>query len=250
MRSRGLVVLTLCAATGAAFLVGLGVWQLQRLEWKNGIIAQIEARTKAPPISLAKAVARARVGEDVSYLRVQVEGRFDNAKERYFYTILDGKIGWHVIAPLTTPEGEMVLVDRGFVPDKLKDPATRPQGELEGPVTITGLARQPEAQGRFIPDNEPGHNRWFWRDLGGLSASMFGASPPPIAPFLLEAEASDIPGGWPLAGQTRLDIPNDHLQYAITWFALAFCLLVIYVVFVRSRLRPPAPPVAGAGSGS
>jgi surfeit locus 1 family protein len=89
----------------------------------------------------------------------------------------------------------------------------------------------------FIPNNEPEQNRWFWRDLGVMAQSMFGSSGPAAAPFFLEADRSDIPGGWPLGGQTRLDLPNNHLQYAITWFLLALCLVVIYVIYVRSRLR-------------
>jgi len=80
MRVRGLLLLTAFAAAALAALLGLGVWQLQRLQWKEGLIAEIEARTKAPPISLDEAVALARKGEDFSYLRVCAEGRFDHAK--------------------------------------------------------------------------------------------------------------------------------------------------------------------------
>lgn len=245
--TRHLVLFTLFMAAGLALLIGLGVWQLQRLQWKEGLIAKIEARVHAPPVTLKEAVARARAGDDISYLRVKTEGRFDHSKERYLYAVTDEGVGWHVITPLTTPAGEVVLIDRGIVPDALKDPATRPQGEIEGTVTVTGLARLPDSHGRFVPDNEPGQNRWFWRDLGALTRSMFPRSQPEVARFIVEAEPSDVPG-WPRGGATRLDIPNDHLQYAITWFILAFCLLIIYVVYVRSLMRPPATPVAGHGS--
>ena len=237
MRLRGLLLFTAFSAASLALLIGLGVWQLQRLEWKQGLIAQIEARAHAEPVTLKEAVTRAKAGEDVSYLRVRVEGRFDNGKERYLYAVSDGTPGWHVITPLETPEGEVVLVDRGFVPDAFKEPSSRAQGEINDAVSVTGLARAPEIQGLFIPDNEPAENRWFWRDLGAMSKSMFPAGAPDIAPFILEAERSDIPGGWPLGGQTRLDLPNNHLQYALTWFLLALCLVVIYVIYVRSRLR-------------
>jgi len=80
MPARGLILLTACSAAALAVLVGLGLLQLQRLQWKEGLIAQIEARVKAEPVSLKEAVAQASAGEDVSYLRVRVEGRFDNAK--------------------------------------------------------------------------------------------------------------------------------------------------------------------------
>jgi surfeit locus 1 family protein len=142
-----------------------------------------------------------------------------------------------VITPLQTPEGDVVLIDRGFVTDAFKDPASRPQGQLGDGITVTGLARPPEAQTLFIPDNEIQQNRWFWRDLGAMTRSMFPNGTKDVAPFFLEAERSDVPGGLPLGGQTRLDLPNSHLQYAITWFLLALCLVVIYVIYVRSRWR-------------
>jgi surfeit locus 1 family protein len=225
------------SAAALAMLIGLGIWQVQRLHWKEGLIAEIEARVHAEPISLKDAEVRAKAGEDVSYLRVRVDGKFDNSKERYLFSVSDGKPGWHVITPLTTSDGEVVLIDRGFVPDALRDPASRSQGELSNMVTVTGLAWPPEHQGLFIPNNEPEQNRWFWRDLGALSKSMLLAGTPIVVPFFIEAERSDIPGGWPQGGQTRIDLPNNHLQYAITWFALAFCLVVIYVIYVRAGLR-------------
>lgn len=237
MQVRGLLLLTACSAAALAVLIGLGFWQLQRLQWKEGLIAQIEARVKAEPVPLKEAVARASASEDVSYLRVRTEGRFDNEKERYLFTVSDGTPGWHVITPLRTADGEMVLVDRGFVPDALRDPAARPQGELSDTVTVTALARPPETQGLFVPDNEVEQNRWFWRDLRAMIRSMFGDGAKDVAPFFLEAEKSDVPGGWPQGGQTRLDLPNNHLQYAITWFLLALCLVVIYVIYVRTRLK-------------
>jgi surfeit locus 1 family protein len=237
MRSRGLLLFTAFSAASLALLIGLGLWQLQRLEWKQGLIAQIAARAHAEPVALKDAVTSARAGEDVSYLRVRVEGRFDNAKERYLYALSDGAPGWRVITPLTAPDGEVVLVDRGFVPLALRDPSSRAQGEIDGTVTVTGLARISETQGLFIPDNEPVENRWFWRDLGAMSKSIFPSGASDVAPFFLEAERSDIPGGWPLGGQTKLDLPNNHLQYALTWFLLALCLVVIYVIYVRGRLR-------------
>ena len=169
-------------AAALAVLIGLGLWQLQRLQWKEGLIAQIEARVKAEPVSLKEAVAQASAGEDVSYLRVRVEGSFDNAKERYLFAVSDGTPGWHVITPLETPDREMVLVDRGFVPDALRDPAARPQGEISDAVTVTALARPPETQGLFVPDNEIEQNRWFWRDLKAMTKSMFGEGAKELRP--------------------------------------------------------------------
>jgi surfeit locus 1 family protein len=230
----GLTALTLCLL---ALLVGLGVWQIQRLAWKEGLIAEIETRTKAPPVDLPEAIATARSGSDVSYLRVKADGHFLNDRERYLFAVADGTVGWDVITPLKTADGDVLLVNRGFVPDALRDPSSREQGEPEGLVTVTGLARTPETQGSFTPDNEPARNRWFWRDLPSMAASMFPGESVKLAPFFLDAEKSDVPEGWPLGGQTRLDLPNNHLQYAITWFALAAAIAALYVYYVVSRLR-------------
>lgn len=237
MQTKGLVGLTAAMLAALAVLVGLGLWQLQRLHWKQGLLAQIEARTKGPPITLEDAVALAREGRDPNYYRVRVDGRFHHAKERYLYAVSDGRVGWHIITPLETEDGDMVLVDRGFVPDELKDPSSRALGQVDKLVTVTGIVRSPEIQGPFIPDNEPEANRWFWRDLAGMARSALPAGAIQVAPFFLDADKSEVPGGWPEGGQTRLEITNNHLQYAITWFLLGACLLIVYGLYARSLYR-------------
>lgn len=227
----------LLTLVGVVGLVGLGLWQLQRLEWKEDLIARVEARSTATPITLAEAIGLARQGTDPSYTRVQVEGRFHHGKERYLYALSGREPGWHVITPLETAKGEMVLVERGFVPGGLQDPATRRSGQIEEIVTVTGLVRAAQEQGAFAPDAELEAKRWFWRDLPGMRRSMFPGGTTEIAPFFLEAEASDVPGGWPKGGQTRLEFPNNHLQYALTWFLLAIGLVVIFALYLRSVLR-------------
>jgi surfeit locus 1 family protein len=241
MSANKLIGFTIVTLAALALLVGLGVWQLQRLEWKRGLIAEIETRTKAPPISLAEALALTKEGDDPSYLRVRVAGRFQNDKEKHLYAIADGAPGWHLITPLVTEDGAIVLVDRGFVPDAMKEQATRPQSFVEDKTSVTGLVRLPESEGAFTPDTDLDRNRWYFRDLDGMARSMFGDRPQNLAPFFLEAEESGAPGSWPRGGQTRLDLPNNHLQYALTWFLLAICLLVIYAVFVRQALQAPKP---------
>jgi surfeit locus 1 family protein len=243
MRTKGLLGFTALALAALAMLISLGVWQLERLQWKEGLIAEIEARSTGAPITIAEALAIARQGRDPDYYRVRVEGRFHHDKERYLFaqSLADGTPGWHVITPLETTGGDMVLVDRGFVPDVLKEASLRASGQVEGVVTVTGIVRSPEIQGSFVPDNEPEANRWFWRDLGAMARSMFPEGTVEMAPFFLDAEKSDVPGGWPEGGQTRLELPNNHLQYAITWFLLALCLLVIYAVYVRGLYRRRRP---------
>jgi surfeit locus 1 family protein len=234
MTTKSLAGFTALMLAAFAVLIGLGVWQLQRLHWKQGLIAEIETRSKGEPIALDQAIAIAREGRDPSYYRVKVEGRFDHAKELYLYAVSEGRAGWHVITPLATESGEVVLIDRGFVPDELRNPAARAADELGGMVTVIGIVRVPETQGSFTPDNEIGANRWFWRDLQPMARAIGTGD---VAPFYLEAEKGDVPGGWPEGGQTRLELPNNHLQYAITWFLLAAALLVIYGLYLRSAYR-------------
>jgi surfeit locus 1 family protein len=243
MQSKGLIGFTALALVMLAVLIGLGVWQVKRLHWKEGLIAAIDARTKGEPISLHQAIELAKQGRDPTYYRVHIEGRFDNSKERYLFSqaIADGTPGWHVVTPFTATQGELVLVDRGFVPDNLKDPSTRASGQIEGVTTVTGIVRAPDTQGLFTPNNEPEANRWFWRDLNGMVSSMFPTATLDVPPFFIEAEKNEVPGGWPDGGQTRLELPNNHLQYAITWFGLAAVLIVIYAFYVRSLYRQEQP---------
>ena len=243
MLGKGLIGFTALALAALAVLIGLGVWQIKRLHWKEGLIAAIEARSRSAPITLEEARVLAKQGRDPSYYRVRVEGRFDHAKERYLFSqsIADGTPGWHVITPFTTSQGELVLVDRGFVPDAFRDPSTRTSGQIEGATTVTGIVRAPDSQGLFTPDNEPEANRWFWRDLNGMVYSMYPTATLDLPPFFLEAEKGEVPGGFPEGGQTRLELPNNHLQYAITWFGLAAALVVIYAIYVRSLYRQRTP---------
>jgi len=245
MQRRSLLGFTALMLTGLAVLIGLGVWQLKRLAWKEGLIAQIEMRSKDDPITLKQAIAMANKGRDPSYYRVRVDGRFHHAKELYLFAASHDRVGWDVITPLETADGDMVLVDRGFVPDALQDPSSRTLGQVENVVTVTGIVRMPEVQTLFAPDNEPAADRWFWRDLPGMARSAFPNGVIQVAPFFLEAEKASVPGGWPEGGQTRLEIPNNHLQYALTWFLMAACLLVIFGFYVRSVYRERHRPVAG-----
>lgn len=242
MQTSALIKLTAATLVGLIVLVGLGVWQLQRLAWKEGIIARIESRTERRPVSLERAIEFADQLRNPSYIPVRAEGRFHHARERYLYAIsLDGEPGWHVITPLETVDGHVVLVDRGFVPEKLRDPATRQEGQIQQVTAVTGLIRTPERPNLFTPDNDPGTNQWFTRDLGAMTRSMFPGGTVQVAPFFLEASETDVPGGWPKGGQTRLTLTNNHLQYALTWFGLALCLVAVYGVYVWGAYRGNRP---------
>ena len=235
---RDLMVLTVLVVAAFGILVGLGIWQLQRMAWKDSLNAQIAARTGREPVTLSSAIGRWEKTKDVEYLKVRFKGRFRHGAESHYFTVINGQSGWRVITPLETTEGRIVMVDRGFVPDAMKQPQTRAQGQIEGEHTITGLARAPGVQRFFVPDNAPEKNNWFWRDLNGMAASSLPARDiKRVVPFFVEQEATSIPGGLPRGGVTRVVLPNTHLQYVLTWFGLAGTLLAVFAVYLRGRFR-------------
>ncbi|MGH6815424.1 MAG: SURF1 family protein [Hyphomicrobiaceae bacterium] len=238
-REDSLVWPTLATLVGFAVLMGLGTWQMQRKSWKDGLIARIAARVHAAPVSISAALAEWRRTRDVEYLRVRVHGRFRHDEERRLYAIARRSPGWHVLTPLETGDG-VLFVNRGFVPLALEDAARRLQGQPGGEVEIVGFVHVPApAPGWFAPPNDRVRNRWYWLDLNGLAATL--AEPERrtgVLPFVVAAEARpENPGGWPKGGTTRLDLPNDHLQYALTWYGLGLALTAVYGAFVLSRLR-------------
>jgi surfeit locus 1 family protein len=211
-------------------LLGLGFWQIQRLHWKEGLIAERQAATSAAPVPLPNSLREAR---GMEFRHVFVDGVFRNGKEIYVYAApRAGEIGFDVLTPLIRTDGRVVFVNRGFVPVRLRDPATRAAGEITGRVRIKGLLRLPP-KGKpnwFVPDNEPRRDRWFWIDLPAMAAADGLLR---VMPFYVDADAAPNPGGWPRGGLTRVTLPNHHLQYALTWFSLAVALLLIYVLYHR-----------------
>lgn len=238
-RGNGAVWVMLPLATLVfAILVGLGIWQAQRLAWKEGLLATIEARTHSAPQPLAAIEERERRAGDVDYWPVTVHGTFLHSGERHFLSTWQGMSGFDVITPLKLDDGRFVLVNRGFVPYAQKDPATRPQGEIAGEVEVTGLARNaPLAKPSWlVPDNEPAENIFFWKDLPQMAATAGLPAGAVVLPFLIDADAAPNPGGLPVGGVTIVDLPNNHLQYALTWFGLAGALLAVVLTwFIRRR---------------
>ncbi len=167
-------------------------------------------------------------------------GRFQHAREVLVYTVLSepkGRFfgqGYWVLTPLELGSGAVVIVNRGFVPLERKDPSTRRDGQIEGPVTVTGLLRMPEVPNWFTPANEPVRGAWYRRDPTEI-VKHFGLVR--AAPFMIDADAMPIPGGLPQGGETRLVFVNTHLGYALTWFGLALALLSVFTVFAWRRLR-------------
>jgi surfeit locus 1 family protein len=214
---------------GFAILIALGTWQVERLAWKRDLIATMESRLAMAPLPLGDLLKHQPI-ED--FRPVRATGTFLHDREMYLAArSYQGRLGYHVVTPLA-PEGggTAVLVDRGWVPVDRQAPDSRAAGQVPGTITVEGIARRPPKPGLFTPDNRPDQNLWYWVDLPAMAAH---AGLTTVAPLLIEAGPAANPGGLPIGGQTHINLPNNHLQYAITWYALALALAVFYVVSRR-----------------
>ena len=261
LRQAGLIWPTLATLAGLAVLIGLGTWQLERKRWKEDLLAKIAAGAKAEPIPVSpvrQPSAAERPGEAFEkvagdpewlqeYRHVSARGRFHHNKEQYLYAPTPAGPGWHVYTPLEMADGRVVWINRGFVPEARKAPATRPEGQVPGEVEVRGLVRLPSHKGPFAPANDVSGNLWYWPDIGAMTAAAFPDGPqkrpagpqrPAALPLVIEADAQPgPPGGLPRGGVTRLALPNRHLEYALTWYGLALTLIGVYSAFAINRLR-------------
>jgi surfeit locus 1 family protein len=216
-----------------ALLCGLGVWQLQRLQWKLALIATVNGHMTAAPMTLDQITVLP--ADQAQYRRVTLRGRFDHAKEAYVFTTdATGAPVYHVLTPLVTDGGKTLMVDRGAIPKEKLDPASRAEGQVPGETSVTGVWRAPDAPGLFTPAPDLAHRIWYARDLASIAAADHLAL---SAPVVIEADATPNPGGWPKGGQTVVTFRNEHLSYAVTWFGLAAMLLGVWFSYHFSRGR-------------
>ena len=232
---------TLFTVPAIIVMIGLCVWQVQRLYWKEALIADREARVAAEPVALPAPGTNADAAA-VEYRRVRIEGTFLHDKELFLGArSLNGNVGYRILTPFALAGGGAVLVDRGWVPVARKGPESRAEGQVAGLQTVDGVARVPPGRAWMQPDNEPANNIWFYVDLPAMAAASGVAL---RTDLYVDAGPAENPGGYPVGGQTRIELPNDHLQYAITWGLLAVALAVIYVLYhlklERERHQPGA----------
>ena len=214
-----LAVLSLAAF---ALLIALGVWQVERRTWKLALIDRVEQRVHAAaqPIPSPASWPAVTAAND-AYRHVTVSGRFLHDRETLVQAVTEEGPGYWVLTPLQRGDGKLVLINRGFVPSERRDASTRRDGNPDGPVEITGLLRVTEPNGGFLRNNVPQHNRWYSRDVSAIAAAR-GLHD--LAPFFIDADAGSQTHGGPIGGLTVVSFPNNHLIYALTWFALAFML--------------------------
>lgn len=245
-RTRFPWLMVLLAIPALAILLALGTWQVQRLAWKEDLLATIAARLAETPEPLAKVVSDLREGrvsaDQLEYKPATARVGFLHDKEQFFFATHRGRSGYYVYTPGVLPEfaNAVVFFNRGFVPFDRKDPASRPESRPRGLVTVEGLLRVPLfAKPSFVvPDNDPAGNTWYWKDLAGMTAAA-GLPQDSVLPVFLDAgfPGRDYPAEiLPVPGVTLIDLPNNHLQYAVTWYGLALTLIGVVGVYVRRRM--------------
>lgn len=213
---------------------GLGVWQVQRLAWKQELIRQVDVRIHAAPVA-APPPEQTITRQADQYRRVVVSGRFDHQREALVKAVTDLGPGYWVMTPLMTDRGFTVLINRGFVPSERQKPADRAADQVEGETTVVGLLRLTEPDGGFLRANDPAGDRWFSRDVARIAKARELSGP--VAPYFIDADATPNPGGWPRGGLTVVRFANSHLIYALTWFGLALMSAAGFVLFAREEKR-------------
>jgi len=213
----------------------LGFWQVHRLGWKNALIARVQARVHAGPIIPPETTWSRLDRQAHEYLRVRVSGTLLHTLETPVYASTVRGPGYWIMTPLTTERG-ILWINRGFVDNAHRDPATRPDDHNAGPVEITGLLRMPEHAGLFGRANVPEQQRWYTRSPDELSAAHHLSAP--HAPWFLDQDSAADNVSAPIPGMTVIQFRNQHLSYALTWFALAG--LALYGGWLVLRHRPDA----------
>ncbi len=240
-RRGGIVVAFIVTLAALAILLGLGTWQLQRLAEKEQIIATLNQHLSARPVALPPREAWPSMSRATDeFQRVTFPAEFLNEQEALVYSPgsafrpdVTGP-GYWVFTPARLLGGSMIVVNRGFVSEGRRDPASRTEGQVKGVVDMVGVLRWPEPRGSFTPADDPEKNQWFVRDhLAMAEAKGWGS----VAPFSVEMESPTPPGGLPKPGKLQASLPNNHLQYAITWCGLAGALVLVFGFWMRQRFR-------------
>jgi surfeit locus 1 family protein len=241
-RGRGsLLIPGVVAVSALLVLLGLGTWQLERKAWKVTLIARLDQRLAAPPVALPGRERWASLNAaDDEFRRVRFRTEFLRGREARAYTAgsalrEDIKApGYFAFAPMRLDDGSVVVVNRGYVPNPRPDASVRPIGLSEGAVNIIGMMRWPEAPSWFVTTHNSSQDLWFARDQQAMAAANGWGE---VAPFYIDQEAPVPAGGVPRPGPLKVNLRNEHLQYALTWYGLAAVLVIAFFFWARSRRR-------------
>eukprot|EP01128_Nolandella_sp_AFSM9_P001200 TRINITY_DN11308_c0_g1_i1.p1 TRINITY_DN11308_c0_g1~~TRINITY_DN11308_c0_g1_i1.p1 ORF type:complete len:249 (-),score=47.59 TRINITY_DN11308_c0_g1_i1:128-874(-) len=200
----------------------LGVWQVYRLQWKLDLIEHRTSRLNSASVPLAKSLSAEELDE-LEFRPVTIAGNYLNEEELYVSPRWgtspgndDIEVGYHIVTPFQLEQGEKILVNRGWVPTRMKPRTTRPETLIEGDTSLTAIVRRGDKtkHSTFSLDNNPEKNDWHWMDLEAIGKVR------DVKPMIVDAVA-DGPSGFPVGGHTPIHLRNEHKNYAITWFSLS-----------------------------
>ncbi len=224
-------------AIALAILLALGTWQIDRMSWKNKLIETIKSQAKLPPQALPpKSTWKQLDPAKLEYRTFEARGTFDLGNEIHLFTHTSpsktkfGGAGYLLIVPFRLNAGGTVLVNRGFVPENLKDRETRLPFQLTGEQKITGLVQLSQGVNYFTPKTNFKKNIWYTRDINAFAKYL---NLPEVAPFIITITKNANDQALPLAREPKITLANNHLGYALTWYGLALALCVVFVVFSR-----------------
>jgi surfeit locus 1 family protein len=229
--------LTVAVAIAMAILIGLGLWQVRRLVWKQDLLARVAALQAAPSRPLADALEAAAAGQDVDFTRVSLDcPGLASAPFVELYALRDGEAGSRIVSacPVTAGGVGSILVDRGFVADTVSArPAVNP-GDVR-PITVVGILRKPDKRSFAAPPDSPSTRKFYTRDAAVMAPLLGAAKPSPL--FLLTETATnpELPALVP--APIPAEISNRHMEYVLTWFGLAATLACVYAAMLWRRLR-------------
>ncbi len=228
MKFRPFLWLTIVTLPALLMLIGLGSWQLQRLQWKNDLISSFEARSAADAITIPAANAEL---DDLEFRNLALHGVFQHDKETFLTgRTYEGNAGFHVVTPLLLDDGRIILVNRGWVSEDYRDPAKRAFSQITGQISVVGILRRPGVKGYFVPENEPENGFWFTLVPSEINQHL-GLGDAAIDRFYADALRTSDVVTLPIAAKTKLNLRNAHLSYAMTWYGIALSLLGVYLAF-------------------
>ncbi len=223
------------AAIGAVILCGLGAWQLQRLQWKQGLIHTLADRLAQAPRPLDQLT----LDGAADFTKVEVSGLYLPGNNRFVAVTVEEQPAYQVVSPLALGDGRVILVDRGAIP--VSALADFESAVPEGPASLTGILRMTrDPAGYFTPDKDPGKPVWYWWNLPALIASLQLEPDARVLPGVIQLLPKAGDQSFPRPQPPSAKLVNNHLQYAVTWFAFAAVLLVITALFVRQQLKKSA----------
>lgn len=218
-----------CATSllAVAAMLSLGFWQLHRLEWKETLIAQLAANQAQAALEALPEDAELPEAE---FRNITLKGAFLHPQTFHLVRYRGREVGYHLLTPFQPADDErIILVDRGWVPSDKKSPQARPETETPAAVTVSGMLRRLPPKKLISPANSPDKNLWIYADL----AAMQDQSGLNFAPLMIEMTGKAAPGTLPIPSGGAIQMRNNHLGYALTWFAIAIAVIVIFAVYHR-----------------